>query len=500
MGGEVKLADFGVAKAADGREATRSNLVKGKLSYMAPELLRGVPASHASDIFLAGALLFELLAGRKLFQNESTPEKVLATIAAHDERSVSLPAGSVPELLPVVQRALARDPAQRYPHARELAAALKAIIARRGWVVGPEVIAAKLAALFPDRKPFGLESGAGVPLRDDATAAKPASGHEPLAGTAAASSAAPQAPRLGASGNAAAPRPGSKPGAEPAKGAPTAPRTRKRLGEMMVEAGLITQGQLQHLMSRQRLEGGRIGELAVTLDYTSARAVLELLGKQLHVPFISDEKILQVTPPPELLSRFGEDMALRLLALPIGEKDGMPYIAMTEPADLARIDMIRFRLGQRIQPVVCTELGVRRAISRFFGNRSEEHKWRQLDPSDPLALLTGRMVDFDEQGRVVRTGETSGSTPINAMSLPAITPAAGFTPATPPSLGGTTPAPNAAFAYVVSGVGPDGRPILVAVPLSSLQVQAGTRPASEAAGEPAAAAGSKQDSEGQKRP
>jgi hypothetical protein len=243
-----------------------------------------------------------------------------------------------------------------------------------------------------------------------------------------------------------------------------------------VGAGLITEGQLQHLLARQRHEGGRLGEWAVQLDYAPARAVLELLGKQLNTPFITDEKILEASPPEALLARFSLELALRLLALPLGEKQGTVFVAMTDPADLGKVDLVRFQLGQKIQPVVCTEFGLRRALSRFYGGRVEDHKWRQLDPSDPLAMLTSRMVDFDESGRVrARPGEgkgAAGSPPVPAgATLPAATPVPGHPSYTPPVTGSATPTftppQGCAFAYVVAGVGPDGRPVLMPVPLSA---------------------------------
>lgn len=473
MHGAVKLADFGVAKAADGREATQGNLVKGKLGYIAPELLSGTPAGHASDIFLVGALLYELTTGRQLFPASGPPPEVLGRVAAHDERKVCLPLGTAPELLPILQKALARNPAARFGHARELAGALRGVIAQRGWRIGAEELAARLAELFPKRVPLDHELGPGVALRDDREGpAQPRGPPSERGSVPAPGRPKPRAPPPAGKGEAAVPP--APESADRAKG----PRAfgRARIGELLVGAGLITEGQLQHLLARQRHEGGRLGEWAVQLDYAPARAVLELLGKQLKAPFVTDEKILEVSPPGALLERFSQELALRLLALPLCEKGGTVFVAMTDPADLAKVDLVRFQLGKKVQPVVCTEFGLRRAVSRFYGGRVEDHKWRQLDPSDPLAMLTSRMVDFDESGRVrARPGEgqgVAGSAPVAAgATLPAATPVPGHPSYTPPVTGSATPAftppQGCAFAYVVAGVGPDGRPVLMPVPLSA---------------------------------
>ncbi|MGI5862149.1 MAG: protein kinase domain-containing protein [Myxococcales bacterium] len=487
MHGAVKLADFGVAKAADGREATQGNLVKGKLGYIAPELLSGTPAGHASDIFLVGALLYELTTGRQLFPGSGPPPEVLGRIVAHDERKVSLPVGTAPELLPILQKALARKPEARFGHARELASALREVIAKRGWKIGAEEIAARLAGLFPNRVPLDHDLGPGVALRDDPKA--PSSGQ---ACDRPAKKPEAEAPSPAGKSVAARSVAQSAPAAQAGAGRAETARSsgRKRLGEMLIEAGLITEGQLQHLLSRQRHEGGRLGEWAVQLDYAPARAVLGLLSKQLKAPFITDEKILEASPPEALLERFPQELALRLLALPLSEKQGTVFVAMTDPADLGKVDMVRFQIGKKVQPVVCTEFGLRRAISRFYGGRAEDHKWRQLDPSDPLALLTSRMVDFDESGRVRAASgggkEAAGATPVPAAAtVPAITPVPGYPTYALPAPGSATPTftppQGSAFAYVVAGVGPDGRPVLMPVPLSAPVTPSALAPAADPA-------------------
>ena len=65
--GEIKLIDFGIAKASTNSEATRVGVLKGKLEYMSPEQVRGEELNHQTDIFSLGSILWELLAGRKLF-------------------------------------------------------------------------------------------------------------------------------------------------------------------------------------------------------------------------------------------------------------------------------------------------------------------------------------------------------------------------------------------------------------------------------------------------
>src|SRR5436305_14530162 len=77
--GEVKLIDFGIAKAANKITKTQAGILKGKFGYMSPEQVRGLPLDRRSDVFSVGIVLYELLTGERLFVGESdfsTLEKV----------------------------------------------------------------------------------------------------------------------------------------------------------------------------------------------------------------------------------------------------------------------------------------------------------------------------------------------------------------------------------------------------------------------------------------
>src|SRR3954463_8429355 len=118
--GEIKLIDFGIAKAAGKASKTQAGILKGKFGYMSPEQVRGLPIDRRSDIFAVGIVLYELLTGERLFIGESdfsTLEKV---------RNVEInPPSSYNKKIPqelerVVLKALARDPDDRYANAIDL--------------------------------------------------------------------------------------------------------------------------------------------------------------------------------------------------------------------------------------------------------------------------------------------------------------------------------------------------------------------------------------------
>jgi serine/threonine-protein kinase len=118
--GAVKLADFGIAKAANQMHRTQTGVVKGKVAYMPPEQLRGKTLDARTDLFALGVVLYELLSGRKPFEAENETGMVLAILHEEPvpitEHRADVP-GSVQR---IIGRALAKEPNDRYASCREL--------------------------------------------------------------------------------------------------------------------------------------------------------------------------------------------------------------------------------------------------------------------------------------------------------------------------------------------------------------------------------------------
>src|SRR5687767_11874167 len=118
--GEVKIIDFGIAKAAGKAGKTQAGILKGKFGYMSPEQVRGLPLDRRSDIFAVGIVLYELLTGERLFVGESdfsTLEKV-RNVEIMPPRTYNK---KVPEELEqIVLKALAKDVDDRYQTAMDL--------------------------------------------------------------------------------------------------------------------------------------------------------------------------------------------------------------------------------------------------------------------------------------------------------------------------------------------------------------------------------------------
>jgi serine/threonine protein kinase len=133
--GDVKLIDFGVARAAERLQQTQGGTLKGKFAYMSPEQASGLPLDHRSDIFAAGIVLHELLTGRSLFRLPGDTD--LGTLHRVQAAEVSAPSSLDPglpeDLDRICLRALAKKPEDRFATAGELQAALEEHCHRAGF-------------------------------------------------------------------------------------------------------------------------------------------------------------------------------------------------------------------------------------------------------------------------------------------------------------------------------------------------------------------------------
>ncbi len=122
--GEVKLVDFGLAKANSQIEQTDQGVVKGKFSYLAPEAAWGHEVDARADVFAIGIILWEMFTGRRLFFGDTDLQTVQMVREARIPSIAALNPKVEPELEAIVRKALARDPRDRYQEAADLGDAL----------------------------------------------------------------------------------------------------------------------------------------------------------------------------------------------------------------------------------------------------------------------------------------------------------------------------------------------------------------------------------------
>jgi serine/threonine-protein kinase len=126
--GEVKLTDFGLARAASNLAVTDAGVVKGKFSYLSPEVADSKPVDARADIYSVGIILWELLCGRRLFVGKNDLDTVELVRAGVVPKPSTLRPEIEGELDRIVMRSLAKNPKRRYQSARELEQELAAYL------------------------------------------------------------------------------------------------------------------------------------------------------------------------------------------------------------------------------------------------------------------------------------------------------------------------------------------------------------------------------------
>ena len=150
--GQVKLIDFGIAKAAGKATKTKSGILKGKFGYMSPEHVRGRPIDRRSDLFALAVVLYELLTLERCFQGSddfSTLEKVRQVEFA-PVRSVNR--AVPPELERIVHKGLAKSPRSRFQSAAEFHEALQTFLYQIGSFVSRKHLSSFVSDLFADEQ------------------------------------------------------------------------------------------------------------------------------------------------------------------------------------------------------------------------------------------------------------------------------------------------------------------------------------------------------------
>jgi eukaryotic-like serine/threonine-protein kinase len=130
--GQVKVVDFGIAKALGSSAETRAGVLKGKVSYMAPEQALGEKVDRRADVFAVGIMLWEALAGRRPFKGQNDVV-ILQKLVAGEIPSPGTVREDIPELLEAIcMKALAHDRDERYASAEDMQRALEAALEKLG--------------------------------------------------------------------------------------------------------------------------------------------------------------------------------------------------------------------------------------------------------------------------------------------------------------------------------------------------------------------------------
>ena len=148
----------------------------------------------------------------------------------------------------------------------------------------------------------------------------------------------------------------------------TGGRKKIRIGDLLVEAGAITEEELQEALAYQKENGGRIGNVIMELGFISQELLITVLTTQMGIDYI---ELKACKLDEDLLKQVPENLVNKYKAIPIGYDENNPNIlrvAMVDPMDLNAIDDIGIATNTQVEPLLAMEDDVMEAIGKYYGN------------------------------------------------------------------------------------------------------------------------------------
>ncbi len=179
----------------------------------------------------------------------------------------------------------------------------------------------------------------------------------------------------------------------------------RRIGQILVDLGFITDAQLENLLEEQQQRSGEmLGQIAINLNLISEEQLAQALAEQMNMQVVN---LGDMVISPEVIGMLTEPMAQLYRVVPISFKDNVLTIAMCDPQKLSVVDELRSFLGYEIRPAVATERDVARALERYYAAGGES-----------VETLIADMEQDDELRAAVKALETEG--PLDLSSAEAL--------------------------------------------------------------------------------
>ncbi len=170
-----------------------------------------------------------------------------------------------------------------------------------------------------------------------------------------------------------------------------------RIGDLLLQYGIINDEQLQSALSKQKVDGGRIGELLIDMGYVTRENINEVLEYQLGIPYVN---LSEYDIDKEATSIITETLARRHMLIPIKKTETELYVAMEDPLNIFAIDDVRIFSGKDIVPMLTTEEHVLKAIDLHYGKEQANQAAEQYKAEHAVDITLD--IDDDEENLSVK--------------------------------------------------------------------------------------------------
>lgn len=168
---------------------------------------------------------------------------------------------------------------------------------------------------------------------------------------------------------------------------------RKRLGDILLEAGLITQSQLSEALSDQKYSGKKLGEILVSKGYITRKSIIEVLEVQLNIPYVN---LTVLSPDPKTVRLIPENMARKHEILAIKLESNVLTVAASDPLNVTAFDDVRIYTGHEVQPAMADTEQIHALISRCYGSQKAMDAVEEFSKAN--ALFTRDVLSLAGEG------------------------------------------------------------------------------------------------------
>jgi len=151
---------------------------------------------------------------------------------------------------------------------------------------------------------------------------------------------------------------------------------RKKLGEILIEDSIVSEGQLMSALALQKKSGKMIGQTLIELGYITEAQLVEAFRKKFSISYIDCDGVVV---PEKFLKLVSMAMAVKKKILPTDVSGNTLFLAMVNPLDYSTIDEVKFLTGKNITPLLTTESSLMKAIEKNYGYCSIEKIWKPLN-------------------------------------------------------------------------------------------------------------------------
>lgn len=175
------------------------------------------------------------------------------------------------------------------------------------------------------------------------------------------------------------------------------PILRKRLGDLLVDLGIISDEQLRRALETQRQTGGKLGRILIQLGFVTEEVLLYFLSKQAGVSYVSLSDFGKI--PEEVIKTVPESIARYQTLIPVTKEDKILTIAMSDPFNVFAIDDLRLTTGYDIKVVIAPEAEIKNAIETYYGAKGIEQAIREIEKGGGEGTL--EVVAEEKEGKEI---------------------------------------------------------------------------------------------------